>query len=83
VAGPGSGPSATGVGQIIVGTYGRLTVQAAGGWSYALDNDDPDTQALGAADRPTDLFTYTVADALGATSFAALSIRVNGADDLL
>ena len=44
--------SAANVGQPLVGTYGTLTLAADGSWSYALDNADPDTDALAqGADR--------------------------------
>jgi VCBS repeat-containing protein len=38
--------SALNVGQPLVGTYGTLTLLADGTWSHALNNADPDTNAL-------------------------------------
>ena len=60
--------SALNVGQPLVGTYGTLTLVADGTWSYTLDNADPDTEALAQGETATDVFTYTVSDANGATS---------------
>ena len=62
------------VGQPLVGTYGTLTLLANGSWSYALNNADPDTNALAQGQTATDVFTYTMADASGATSSSPLTI---------
>ena len=59
---------ATNVGQPLVGTYGTLTLLANGSWSYALNNADPDTDALAQGQTANDVFTYTMADASGETS---------------
>ena len=50
-------------------------------WSYALDNADPDTNALAQGQVVTDVFTYTMSDANGATSTAALTITITGTND--
>ena len=73
--------SALNVGQPLVGTYGTLTLLADGSWTYALNNADPDTDALVQGQAATDVFTYTMADANGATSSAALTIAITGAND--
>ncbi|EPE99603.1 VCBS domain-containing protein, partial [Rhizobium grahamii] len=69
------------VGTEIVGKYGTLTLSADGTWNYKLNNDDPDTQKLGQGDRTTEVFTYTMADATGATSTSTLSIAITGTND--
>ena len=69
------------VGQPLIGTYGTLTLLANGSWSYALDNADPDTNALAQGQTATDVFTYTMADASGATSSASLTIAITGTND--
>src|SRR6185436_20621510 len=56
------------VGSAVTGTYGTLTLGANGDWSYALANGDPDTDALAQGQAATDVFSYTVVDANGATS---------------
>ena len=43
----------------LVGLYGTLTLPADGSWSYALNNADPDTNALAQGQAATDVFTYT------------------------
>ena len=65
----------------LVGLYGTLTLLADGSWSYALNNADPDTNALAQGQAASDAFTYTVTDANGATSTAALTIAITGAND--
>ena len=69
------------VGKPLIGTYGTLTLLANGSWSYALDNADPDTNALAQGQTATDVFTYTMADASGATSSAPLTIAITGTND--
>ena len=69
------------VGNPLTGTYGTLTLLADGSWSYALDNADPNTNALAQGQTATDVFTYTMADASGATSSAPLTIAITGTND--
>ena len=69
------------VGNPLTGTYGTLTLLANGSWSYALDNADPDTNALAQGQTATDVFIYTMADASGATSSAPLTIAITGTND--
>ena len=69
------------VGQPLTDTYGTLTLLANGNWSYALDNADPDTNALAQGQTAADVFTYTMADASGATSSSSLTIAVTGTND--
>jgi VCBS repeat-containing protein len=74
--------SALNVGVPLDGTYGTLTLAADGTWSYALDNADPDTNVLAQGQTATDVFTYIMADANGATSSAALTITITGTNDV-
>ena len=69
------------VGKPLIGTYGTLTLLANGSWSYALDNADPDTNALAQGQTASEVFTYTMADASGATSSAPLTISITGTND--
>ena len=73
--------SALNVGQPLVGIYGTLTLLADGSWSYALNDADPDTNALAQGQVVTDAFTYTMADANGASSAAGLTITITGGND--
>ena len=59
------------------GTYGTFSITDGGVWTYTLDNEDPDTNALGARDRKTDRFPIAASDGAEAT----VVITVNGADD--
>jgi VCBS repeat-containing protein len=63
---------------VIVGTYGSLTVDPNGGWSYALDNSDPDTRALDQGQTVTETFTYGVTDAKGLSDTAQLDLTITG-----
>ncbi|WP_425055138.1 VCBS domain-containing protein [Pseudomonas abyssi] len=77
----GSGTSGT-LGTALAGQYGSLTLNADGSYTYVIDNDNPDVQALRQSGNTlTDSFTYTVRDALGATDLATLTITVTGAND--
>ncbi|MBR1215856.1 Ig-like domain-containing protein [Bradyrhizobium sp. JYMT SZCCT0180] len=67
--------SAAGVGQSIAGTYGHLTLNANGSYSYVADNAAAlAAQPAGAALQ--DVFTYTAKDGLGGNS-ASASLTIN------
>ncbi|MCM5705794.1 VCBS domain-containing protein, partial [Larsenimonas salina] len=59
------------------GTYGSFAIDAAGNWTYQLDNANSDVQALGAGDQLTETFTVTTAGGDSET----VTITVNGTDD--
>jgi VCBS repeat-containing protein len=48
--------------ETIVGTYGSLTIDATGNWSYAVDNVQAAIQQLTAGERVTDVLTVTTTD---------------------
>jgi len=78
----GSAASASGnVGTTISGTYGTLTLNADGSYTYALDNDSAAVQALVDGQIVDDVFTYTITDADGDTSTTTLTIKVEGQTD--
>ncbi|HXF87111.1 MAG TPA: DUF5801 repeats-in-toxin domain-containing protein [Xanthobacteraceae bacterium] len=62
------------------GTYGTLTVDAGGNYSYLLNNADPAVQALRFGETLTDTFTYTITDGDGDSAVATLTITIVGAD---
>src|SRR5205085_1226549 len=64
------------VGTAVVGTYGSVTINANGSYSYALNNADPDTNALSQGQVVTDQFTYTVVDDYGATATETVTITI-------
>ncbi len=73
--------TAVATGTTVDGTYGVLTLNPDGTFSYALDNARAATEALNAADAVTDVFTYQVTDANGLTAQATITIAVAGAND--
>ncbi|MGE3228032.1 MAG: DUF5801 repeats-in-toxin domain-containing protein [Hyphomicrobium sp.] len=68
-------------GNTVDGTYGVLTVDANGNYSYAVDGSDPAVRALGAGEVRTEVFTYTLTDGDGDETTATLTITVTGAND--
>ena len=71
-----------GKGLKIVGTYGALYLKSDGAWSYELDNDDADTQALTPADAVPETFELRVTDGTAAPSaIKILTITVQGTND--
>jgi VCBS repeat-containing protein len=50
------------VGNAITTTYGNITINADGSYTYTLDDADPDTQALTALVRGIESITYTMSD---------------------
>jgi len=78
----GTATAASGnVGSVINGTYGTLTVNADGSYTYTLNNNDPAVQSLGDGDEVTDTFTYTIRDADGDTSTTTLTLTIHGTND--
>ncbi|USE36989.1 VCBS domain-containing protein [Endozoicomonas sp. SCSIO W0465] len=59
------------------GSYGDLTVDANGNWSYSADNSQPAIQALGDGDTLTDTLTVSSLDGTAHT----VTITVNGSND--
>ena len=69
------------IGAATVGTYGTLTLNGDGSYTYVVDNSNSTVDALTAADTLTETFTYTVRDAAGLTASATLTITIHGAND--
>lgn len=71
------------IGTARVGTYGSLTLNADGTYTYTVNNSNAAVQALRTnADTLTDTFTYTLADNTAATSTSTLTITIHGANDV-
>lgn len=70
------------VGSGLVGTYGTLTLNADGSYTYALNNSSAAVQQLNVGEIATDVYTYTVSDGRGGTDTATLTIQVSGSQDL-
>ena len=66
---------------VLDGVYGTLTLAADGSWTYQLDDERAATQALRAGESASEIFAYTIADAHGLTSTAALTVAIAGASD--
>ena len=62
-------------------SYGTLTQNGDGSWSYVLDNSRAATQALGSGFSKDFTLNYTMEDADGDPSPATLTITVKGAAD--
>ncbi|WP_028311381.1 Ig-like domain-containing protein [Derxia gummosa] len=73
---PGTAPSGS-LGASVAGSYGHLTLNADGSWSYDADN----ATALAAGAQATDVFTYTVSDGHGGSDTATISFTVTGTND--
>ena len=58
-----------------------MTISDTGVWTYTLDNNAATTQGLAQGQHVTDVFTYTMHDAHGATSSATLTIDITGTND--
>jgi VCBS repeat-containing protein len=73
------GATAGTVGTALVGTYGTLTLQADGSYSYGANQ--PAAEALAVGQVVSEQFSYTVKDAAGATSTTTLTFTVTGTND--
>lgn len=63
------------------GTYGTMSVDANGNWSYNLNNNAANVQALDAGQSVVDSFVFNVDDGNGGSTTANVDVTVNGADD--
>jgi VCBS repeat-containing protein len=66
---------------VITGTYGALTINADGSYTYNLDNARPATEALATGDNVSDVFTYQVTDSNGLTGTALITVAIAGSND--
>ncbi|MEX1827844.1 VCBS domain-containing protein [Luteibacter sp. CQ10] len=81
-AGNSQGANVTGnVGIGVTGTYGTLTLNADGSYTYAIDTDNAELNALKNSETRTDTYTYTITDADGDTSTTTLTITIHGQTD--
>ncbi|KPM74561.1 VCBS domain-containing protein, partial [Cobetia sp. UCD-24C] len=65
----------------IAGSYGTLTLNSDGSYSYVLDNSNAEVQGLDDGASLTDVFTYGITDADGDVSRTTLTITVTGSTD--
>ncbi|MDH3527247.1 MAG: VCBS domain-containing protein, partial [Gammaproteobacteria bacterium] len=76
VSDPDSGESSF-IAGTLSGTYGLLTIDTAGNWSYAADNSQAAIQGLGVAESLTDVVTITSLD--GTTH--DINVTITGVND--
>ncbi|MFL5237743.1 MAG: DUF4082 domain-containing protein [Rhizomicrobium sp.] len=70
------------LGSALAGAHGSLVLNASGAFTYTVNENDAAVQALRLSTNTlTDIFNYTMRDAAGATSSAALTITLHGAND--
>ncbi len=67
-----------GVGTAVTGTYGELTLNADGSYSFTPDYADPTVAGLAPGVAITDTFTYQITDSDGDTTTATLTVRIVG-----
>ena len=63
------------------GSYGTLTLNADGSYSFALDSSNPAIQLLGVGESLTETFSYSISDGNGGTANSTLTITINGTND--
>ncbi|RUX31687.1 hypothetical protein EOA13_05445, partial [Mesorhizobium sp. M7A.F.Ca.US.011.01.1.1] len=79
----GTVASASGhVGSVVAGSYGSITIDADGHYSYTLNNGAAAVQALSSGQHLTDTFTYTLTDGDGDISTTTVEITINGTNDV-
>ena len=79
----GTAASASGsVGASVTGAYGSISIASDGSYTYTVDNANATVQALRTSGQTiTDVFTYTMTDAAGATSTTQITVTIQGAND--
>ncbi|MCP9786370.1 VCBS domain-containing protein, partial [Cyanobium sp. N5-Cardenillas] len=68
-------------GFVLNGTYGRLTINANGTYTYVVDNANPSVDALSPGGSLIETFNYTVSDQRGLTDIGVLRLTIQGAND--
>ncbi|KAG9594859.1 hypothetical protein KCV01_g10152, partial [Aureobasidium melanogenum] len=81
VAGTATGPLNGHVGSGVVGSYGTLTLNADGSYSYVLDNTKPVVNGLKDGQTLTETYSYTIVDGDGDTSTTTVTITIHGHTD--
>ena len=76
VSGVAFGATAGTVGTVLTGTYGTLTLNADGSYSYQATQ--PASTALAQGQTATESFSYTMIDSAGAASTSTLTFTING-----
>ncbi|WP_430523390.1 DUF4082 domain-containing protein [Rhizobium binxianense] len=70
------------LGSALNGTYGSLVLNASGAYTYAINETNAAVQALRQSTNTlSDVFSYTMRDAAGATATANITVTIHGAND--
>lgn len=70
------------LGTALTGTYGSLVLNAAGTYTYTINENNASVQALRLSTTTlSDVFSYTMRDTAGATAVANLTVTIRGAND--
>ncbi|WP_414711932.1 DUF5801 repeats-in-toxin domain-containing protein [Sphingopyxis sp.] len=80
-AGTPAGDVTGNIGVAVAGSYGSLTLDAIGGYTYTLNNGNATVQALGVNESLTETYTYTLTDGDGDRTTTTLTITINGVND--
>jgi VCBS repeat-containing protein len=76
------GSASTNVGSAVTGTFGSINIAANGAYTYTVDNTNATVQALRTSGQTlTDVFTYTMRDAVGLTSTTQITVTIQGSND--
>ena len=76
------GATAGTLGTALNGAHGSLVLNAAGAFTYTVNETDTAVQALRLSTNTlTDVFSYTMRDTAGATSTTTLTVTIHGAND--
>ena len=63
------------------GTYGNLSINSSGKWTFTLNNSSSAVQGLAAGQTATDSFSVQVKDQYGTTTTQIVNIQVQGSND--
>ncbi|MDB3946984.1 Ig-like domain-containing protein [Candidatus Pelagibacter sp.] len=69
------------IGSPLTGTYGNITINEDGSYTYELDTTNENLAKIPAGLNFYETFTYTVTDDTGQTSTAEIVIKINGVND--
>ena len=78
----GNAVTVTETGVTVTTTYGELTIQSDGSYTYSLDNNAEPVDSLAAGETANDRFVYTAVDSNGTSSQAVLTVFINGSHEL-
>jgi len=81
--GPEGGSTGTGtIGNPLAGSFGSLTLNSNGSYTYTVDNNNATVQALRTSGQSlNDIFNYTIQDTGGLQDTATFTITIAGAND--